>query len=243
MGLVKNYFFPMMLYRRRSPVKTLLIFLLIVGFYCTLNGPEQTTRSGGTGSEIIGTASYDSSAMGKSHTVKIVNAATLIPVISGNVFCYQRSAVPDTDWVRSGDLPRVRTDSIGGFIIEDAPPGEVVVEANDGKGNSIVKTVTIDRDSAKYYLGTFAVKKTGAITIKALTQLPGRVRFYVGVKGTRLVARGSQTGIDVTLDNIPCGIDHTISIRVYEPISFSLDISNVSVSSAVTNALEPFQIK
>jgi hypothetical protein len=243
MGVFMNYFLSIMPRIGRLYIKTLLIFLLAFGFSCTLNGPEQTSQSGGTGSEIIGTAAYDSSGMGKSIAVKLVNAATMIPVISGNVFCYQRSAVPDTNWVRSGDSPRVRTDSDGGFVIEDAPPGEVVVEANDGKGNSSVTTVNIDRDSTKYPIGVIAVKKTGAITIKALTQLPGRVRFYVGVKGTRLVARGSQTGIDITLDNIPCDIVHTISIRVYEPISFSLDISNVSVSSTVTKALGSFQIK
>jgi hypothetical protein len=137
----------------------------------------------------------------------------------------------------------VRTDDDGGFVIEDAPPGEVVVEVGDGQGNSYATTVNVDRDSAKYRVGVLPVKKTGALTIKALTNLPGRVRFYVGVKGTRLVVRGSQAGVEVRLDNVPCGMAHTVSIRVYEPISFSMDISDVAVSSAVTKALGTFQIK
>jgi hypothetical protein len=220
-----------------------LLTLFCTGLFCTLTGPSQSSSSGGTGSEIVGNAAYDSSAMKKCRVVAALPGAAFLPVVAGNVYCYQRSFVPDTAWSRSGTFPRVRTDSTGAFIITDAPPGEVVVEAADGMGNSLVKTITIDRDSTRYDIGVFAVKKTGAITIQAQTKLPGRVRFYVGVKGTRLVVRGSQTNIDVKLDNIPCGIPHTISIRVFEPIKFSLDIADISIAPSVTQALQAFQIK
>jgi hypothetical protein len=217
--------------------------ILLPGFYCTLTNPAESSSSGGTGSEIVGTATHDSSDMKKRTVSKVVNANTFVPVIGGDVFCYQRSFLPDTAWARSGALPRVHTDSAGGFVITDAPPGEVVVEANDGMGNSLAQTINVAHDSTRYDIGVLAVKKTGAITIQAQTKLPGRVRFYVGVKGTRLVVRGSQTNIDVKLDNVPCGMSHTISVRVYEPIHFSYDIPDISVSPAVTRTLDAFQIK
>jgi hypothetical protein len=223
--------------------RALFAIVMVLCASCAPIGPSERAASGGTGSEIVGTAVYDSTAMGKCLAVKAFNAGAIFPVISGNVFCYQREYVPDTNWVTSGPLPRVRTDSAGIFHIKDAPSGEVVVEANDGKGNSVVHTVTVDKDSAIYPIGVLTVKKTGAITIQAKTQLPGRVRFYVSVKGTRLVVRGSQTNVDIKLDNIPCGIQHTVSVRVYEPIYLALDIPNISVSSAATKALEAFQIK
>ena len=218
------------------------LFLCAIGLYCSLTEPESAS-SGGTGSEIVGAAAHDSSAAAKCLVIASPRSSALFPVKFGNVFCYQRSKVPDTGWAQTAALPRVRTDSAGGFVITDAPPGEVVVEANDGMGNSIVQTVTIDRDSAVYPIGVLIVKKTGAITIQAKTQLPGNVRFYVGVKGTRLIVRGNKTDVDITLENIPSGIAHTISIRVYEPIYFALDIPDISVSPAVTRILDPFQIR
>jgi hypothetical protein len=229
--------------RRGTAYGWLSTILLAVFFQCNLTtGPSHQSASGGTGSEIVGAAVYDSSSMGKIRIAKVTSLAGLLPVISGNVFCYQRLSVPDTNWVQSAAMPRVSTDSAGGFIIKDAPPGEVVVEANDGNGNSIAQIVPYVRDSTIYQIGTLAIKKTGAVVIQAQTQLPGRVRFYVGVNGTRLIIRGTKTNVDVKLDNIPCGISHTISIRVFEPIKFEKDISNIKVSPSETKILESFQI-
>jgi len=220
--------------------KALTILLCACGFNCLSTGPSERASSGGTGSEIVGNAAYDSSAAKKA-VVRM--AASLIPVVSGNVFCYQRSAVPDTDWVRAGALPRAQTDSNGFFTIHDAPPGEVVVEANDGKGSALATTVMVDKDSSRFSAGILTVKKTGSATIQAQTQLPGRIRFYVGVMGTRLVVRGSQLTTDVKLDNIPCGIAHTICVRVYEPVYYEFNITGISVSPGVVRALGSFQIK
>ncbi len=228
--------------RHITAVQWSLIILCAVIAHCTF-GPSETASSGGTGSEIVGTAVHDSSGMGKIHVMKASSASVFSPLISGHVFCYQRSSVPETSWVRLGVVPRAHTDSSGGFVIRDAPPGEVVVEASDENNNSIVETIVIDRDSAVFPIGVLVVKKTGAITLQARTQLPGRVRFYIGVKGTRLVVRGSQTNVDITLDKIPCGIPHTISIRVYEPIRLSIDIPNITVSSSIIQALGTFQIE
>jgi hypothetical protein len=219
-----------------------MVFILLVSIVSCTIAPTNQTASGGTGSEIVGNAAHDSSAL---HKVLAggSTAASFIPVVSGNVFCYQRAFVPDTNWASAAAPTRARTDSGGGFIIQDAPPGEVMVEVNDGMGNSIVNTVSVFKDSTRYSIGTLVVKKSGSISVQAQTQLSGRIRFYVGIKGTHLVARGSQTGIDVRLDNVPTGIAHTVSIRVYEPVALSLDIPNVTVSPAKNTVLEAIQIK
>jgi hypothetical protein len=218
--------------------------LIVSGVDCTLSTtPRGQSSSGGTGSEIVGTAARDSGSMGK---IRIVNASSfsgLLPVISGNIFCYQRSALPDTNWAHSSVLPRVYTDSTGEFHIKDPPPGEVVVEANDGNGNGIARIVNIEKDSTVYPIGELVITKTGAITTQAQTQLPGRVRFYIGVEGTRLVVRGTKANVDVTLDNIPCGVSHTISIEVFEPLYVRMEIPNVTVSPSQTQKLQSFQIR
>jgi hypothetical protein len=217
-----------------------LIFAIITG--CTLSEPQ--TAQGGTGSEIVGKAQEpDSSGTSKACAIRATYARTGLPVIVGNVFAYPRLFIPDTAWATLGALPRVRTDDSGYFRIEDAPPGEVVVEANDGSGNGITHSVNVDKDSTTYDIGVLTVQKSGAIKLQATTSLPGNVRFYVGVRGTRLVVRGTQTGVDLVLDDVPSGSGYTVNIRVFEPVSLSADIPNVSVSAGLTTVLETFVIK
>ena len=207
-------------------------------------GPSDQPSTGGTGSEIVGKAEYpDSGAAAKCLAVRKISSLVKLPVVFGNIFCYPRSFVPDTSWVTSGAFPRTYTDSTGAFRILDAPPGEVVVQVNDGSGFGIAQTIMIDRDSTVYPIGVLTVQKTGAIAIQAHTQLPGRVRFYVSVRGTQLVVRGSQTDIDITLDRIPSGIPHTINVRVYEPMFLEFDINSVSVPIGGVTLLQAFEIR
>ena len=228
---------------RRPYLPALTFFMLSTLLGCVMMGPSQQTSSGGTGSEIVGTAAHDTTGAPAGVFHRQSAASRLLPVIAGNVFCYQSAFVPDTNWARSPALPRARTDTAGFFSIKDAPPGLVMVEVNDGLGNAAIDTVSILKDSTRYELGALVINKTGAISIQAQTNLSGRVRFYVGVKGTHLVVRGSQTGVAVRLDNIPCGMPQTVCIRVYEPIPFSMDIPNITVSQAATTILETFQIQ
>ena len=232
---------PVAIFSTPSAIRT--VFILLVSIAGCAIAPTSQTASGGTGSEIVGNAAHDSSALHKVIAASGSTAAAFIPVVSGNVFCYQKAFVPDTNWASAAATARARTDSGGGFIIQDAPPGEVMVEVNDGMGNSIMNTVSVLKDSTRYSIGTLVVKKSGSISVQAQTKLSGRIRFYIGIKGTRLVARGSQTGVDVRLDNVPTGIVHTVSIRVYEPVTLSLDIPNVTVSPAINTVLAAIQIK
>jgi hypothetical protein len=224
-------------------IRWLLPALLAVaaGFSGCVMGPSE--EQGGSGSEIVGKAEYpDSGALCK-NSGSLPPRALTIPVVLGNVFCYTRSFIPDTSWVSAGALPRTYTDNLGIFHLLDVPRGEVVVEAADGKGMGIVKTINIDKDSSIFDIGTLTVAKTGGISIQAHTQLTGRIRFYVSVMGTRCIVRGTLKDIDVILDNIPAGIPHTINIRVYEPVPFSKNISNIEVPSGAIRVLEAFEIK
>ena len=65
----------------------------------------------------------------------------------------------------------------------------------------------------------------------------------MAVRGTRLIVRGNQSDVDVTLENVPVGISHTVNIRVFEPIYLEMDISVGAIVSGVTNVLQPFQIQ
>lgn len=214
-----------------------LVTLVCMG--CAPAGPQQT--QGGTGSEIVGKAEYPDSTA--SHKRFALAASAGLPVVLGRVFVYPSSFVPDTSWATVGAPPRVYSDSTGAFHIYDVPHGPVIVEVNDGSGKGAKDTVTIDRDSTLYDIGVLDLVPTGSAKIQAQTSLPGRVRFYISVMGTRLTVRGNQAGIDVVLSDIPAGADYTVSIRVYEPVSFTLDIPNVSISAGVTTALQTFIIQ
>jgi hypothetical protein len=218
-------------------VLSALTSALVIG--CFAMGPSD---EGGTGGEIVGKAEYPDSGVPKRVAMQKTVTVTGLPVIAGSIFCYPRTFVPDTSWVSAGPLPKVYTDDTGGFHIKDLPHVEVVVEASDNLGNGVVKSQVINRDSV-YNIGVLTLQKNGSVTIQGHTALPGNVRFYVSVKGTRCIARGTQSDADVTLAGIPSGISHTVNITVYEPIYLSFDIANVTVPAGSNVVLQTFQIQ
>lgn len=220
-----------------SIVLSALTSALVVG--CIAMGPSD---EGGTGGEIVGKAEYPDSGVPKRFAIQKAVIATGLPVISGSIFCYPRTFIPDTSWVSAFPVPKAYTDDTGGFHIKDLPHVEVVVEASDNMGNGAVKSQIISKDSV-YNIGVLTLQKTGSVTIQGHTVLPGNVRFYVSVKGTRCIARGTQSDVDVTLTGIPSGISHTVNITVYEPIYLSLDIANVTVPAGGNVVLQTFQIQ
>ena len=226
------------------PLKALLLCaaaLVIAG--CSPFGP-QTSDTGGTGSEIVGKSEYpDSTGQPKALAVFSTSAGAGLPVILGRVFAYPRTFIPDTSWATTAAPPKAGTDDTGAFRILDAPRGTVVVEVNDGGGMGRAATIDVTQDSTVYDIGIIVVQRTGEIRIQAQTSLPGRVRFYVGVEGTRLIVRGSQTGVDVVLGDVPSGITHTVNIRVYEPVPMQVDFPNVTVSPGLATVLQTLQIQ
>jgi hypothetical protein len=214
-------------------------------FGCFSSGPTGQSASGGTGSEIVGTAEYPDTAARahKSRLLRSLTSKNSFPLVSGSVFVYPRSFVADTSWATIGAIPSAFTDDSGNFRAKDVPRGEVVVEASDGKGKGLVRSVVIDRDSTVYSVGVMPLEQNGAIRIQAHSLVPGKVRFYVALRGTRLVVRGNQSDVDVTLENVPVGISHIVTIRVFEPIYLEMDISVGAIVSGVTNVLQPFSIQ
>lgn len=200
--------------------------------------------SGGTGSEIVGKTEYpDSTGAQKIAALPRLTALNGLPVIGGKIFVYPRAFIPDTSWAARGALPKVFTDTAGFFRVQDVPRGVVVVEATDGNGKGIVKTVTVDQDSTTYDAGIFTLKESGAVSIQAHTSLPGSVRFYVSVAGTRCVVRGTLADVDVVLGDIPSGIAHTINVRVYQPIKLEKNFTNIAVPVGGILALPAFVIQ
>ena len=201
-------------------------------------------NSGGTGSEIVGKTEYpDSSASPKKVVLPKLVTANGLPVIGGKVFVFSQAYIPDTSWATTGALPKVFTDTGGLFQLTDVPHGIVVVEANDGNDNGIVTTVNVDKDSTTYDAGVLVVRKTGSITIQAHTSLPGSIRFYVSIKGTRCVVRGTLADVTITLGDVPTGISQTVNIRVYEPIQLEKNITDVVIPSGGILALQSFVIQ
>lgn len=219
----------------------LLLSIVLFNSGCSF---APSDNSGGTGSEIVGKTEYpDSAAAQKKAALPKILAANGLPVIGGKIFVYSQLFIPDTSWATLGALPKVFTDTAGMFRVEDVPHGVVVVEGNDGNGKGIVTTVNVDQDSTTYDAGVLYLQNTGAVTIQAHTSLPGSVRFYVSIKGTRCVVRGTSAGVDVMLGDIPTGISHTVNIRVYEPIKWQKDITGVVIPVGGIMALQPFVIQ
>jgi hypothetical protein len=227
------------------PCAALCACFCVLIFGCFSSGPTGQSASGGTGSEIVGTAEYPDTAAGahKSRLLRSLTSKNSFPLVSGSIFVYPRSFVPDTSWAAIVALPSTVTDDSGNFRAKDVPRGEVVVEASDGTGKGLVRSIVVDRDSTIYSVGVMPLEQNGAIKIQAHSLVPGKVRFYVAVRGTRLIVRGNQSDVDVTLENVPVGISHTVNIRVFEPIYLEMDISVGAIVSGVTNVLQPFQIQ
>jgi hypothetical protein len=230
-------------WRKSEILIVLLLFVTLLIFRCGFGGPTQS-GSGGTGTEIIGTAEYsDDGGASKTLAQGSVRARTALPVIAGKVFIYPRFSVPDTSWSRIGALPEVYTGDNGEFHILNPPKGEVMIEVNDGSGKGSSKSWNVEQDSVIYRIGVLKVAPTGGISIQALSSLSGRLRFYVGICGTRFIARGDQTGVNVTLTDIPQGTGYVINVRVFEPVFYEFNISNVSISAGTTTVLNAIQIR
>jgi hypothetical protein len=210
----------------------------------SLSPTQHQSSTGGTGTEILGKAEYpDTTGLTKRLAPGSLSAKAALPVILGKVFVYPKTYLPDTSWFRLGAPPRVYTNDSGGFRIMDAPRGPIIIEVNDGSGKGTSKEWNVAQDSTTYDVGTLTVAPTGSISIQATTSLPGRVRFYVAVCGTRLVVRGDQAGINITMGDVPAGTGYVINVRVYEPVYLEFNVSNVNVSAGLNTILQSFTIQ
>ena len=227
--------------RRLVPLLALVFGLTFAGCFST--GPEEQA-SGGSGGEIVGTAQHEDTTQGSPKRLASARSASGLPVVLGSVFAYPKSFLPDTSAATIAILPKVYTDSTGAFRVTGVGAGTYVLEVNDGSGKGVAKNVNIPADSTVVDVGTVVVKQTGAIQLSVQFSAPGSPLYYVSLKGTRLVARGTSAGIELTIDDIPSGVEHTVNVRVYSPseVAGSYDVATVTVSPGVTTALNAITI-
>jgi len=228
-------------------LKRLLAFcvlaIVLAGTGCFTTGPsDDQNASGGSGSEIVGVAAYPESQ--DSGTQKSRGPGTLhgLPVALGPVFIFPRFSLPDTGAVVSGTLPSAYTDDEGRFRIRNVPAGTHVLEVNDNGQMGIARSITVPADSQTIDIGVLTVDTTAGVRIRVNTDLQGNLRYYLSVRGTRLVARGTQKGVDLLLDDIPTGISHTITVRIYEPLYQSFDIEEVELVPGEILELDPVSL-
>lgn len=210
---------------------------------CYSTGPaDDGYATGGSGTEVVGVAKYPEDTTGQGSPKRgapadaVVSTAGL-PVALGKVFIYPKSFVPGPSLL-SGATPRVHTDSTGAFRIADVPRGTLVLEVNDGSGMGIARKVVVDRDSTVIDVGTVVVKKTAALKLSIDTDIPGELLCYVGVKGTRLVSKVTDKGVDIRLGDIPTGVGHAVQITAVKPVEAHMSISVGSLVPGATKVLE-----
>ncbi len=195
-----------------------LIVALCIVINC-FSGPTQAS-SGGSGTEIVGVVEYpeDSTGAGDNGAPKRVRRDGA-PMIDGGIFLYPRFARPSASWAANPPLPQVRTENDGAFRISRVPAGSYLLEASDGSGMGKARTIDVSGDADTIDLGVITLDSTASVRVRADVSLPTDVEYYVGVKGTRLVAYGDSRGVAVNLESIPTGVKHSLVIWMVKPFN------------------------
>lgn len=214
------------------PLLFIAIVLAAITF-CTALAPNETSSIGGTGSEVVGVVeSPDSSGTAK---VKI-GASPSIPVIGGAVFINPRTYLAPTDQAQEKSITTTRND--GSFSIKNVQPGNHLLYVRDNAGNAVAALVSVSPDEEVVDLGKLTVRKTAGVSIAYNGTIPGDVLFYLDVRGTGLQLKCTSRDLDVTLDKIPTGIEHVISIRILKPIERGYDLAPMNLLPSVISKLE-----
>lgn len=195
------------------------IFALIL--QCLSMGPSESASTGGSGSEVVGVVNYpDSSNAAKKMKVFTPDR----PMKFAGVYIRPRSFLADTGV--SQDTPGYRTSADGFFRISNVLPGEHLVYIDDGAGMAIASMITVPLDSTTIDLGVLLAKKTAAVQVQYDGVAPGRVLFYVTLRGAGKSIRCTERNLFAVLKDIPTGqnVKHTITIRMFSPFVKGFDI-------------------
>jgi hypothetical protein len=219
--------------------------LLVFQCITSSSSDDPQASQGGTGSEIVGVAEYpDSTGSGrqtKRLAVQDKSSAASVPAALAGVFMYLESFTPGADLL-GGGVPRVYTGDDGSFRITDVPIAALVVEVNDGAGKALARRVTVAAESTTVDAGTFVLVRCGRIHVSADFDIPGTLEYYVGLKGTRIVAKGSDSALELTLDNVPTGMEYTLFIKVVKPFEKEVTVSVPEIKEDATTFLEKLTI-
>lgn len=224
----------------RSILKTVLPLctgiISLVQLHCSSLSPNETSSTGGTGSEVVGVVEYpDTEGAPK---VRGAYAVSPLPVIDGSVFINPRSYLAKPD--NGGEAPKAITRADGFFRISNVLPGEHLVYIRDSRGNAVATTITVPEDSTTVDCGTLVARKTATVSIDYTGTTPGEVLFYIDVRGTGIQLKCTGRNVGFKIDKIPTGVDHIISIRMYKPIHREFDVLPVTLVPDMVKQLESF---
>lgn len=167
-----------------------------------------------SGSEIVGIAVYaDSNGTG----IAVVDPETQPVVLcGGKVFIHPRLFLADTGFAQ--EKHNTLTDQNGYFRIFNVLSGEHMIYIRDNSGKAVAHIVTIPDKPQVTDVGVLYARQTSAVQIGYEDSTPGDVLFFIDVQGTALQLRCTSRNLQVTLDKIPTGVNHIITVRIFRPI-------------------------
>ncbi len=199
-----------------------LISLLIFGceLESTAASEEQDT---GSGSEVVGVVKDD----GNQQSALIKKGADiLVPVVAGNIYLYKENfeATPNQHYA-----PNVTTDANGRFRIFPVYNGTYILEANNGKGESIAKKIIVNGQPS-VDAGSFLVQLSSSLkyTIKTGLNTDANFKYSIHLLGTRIASEGTGKKLSFQLGGIPSGTLITARIKVQEPFEWSETFSRLN---------------
>jgi hypothetical protein len=209
-----------------------------IALQCMSMGTSENNSIGGTGSEVVGVVNYpDSSQAAKKIKIMFGNH----PMKFAGVYIHPRSYLADTGSVK--DTTKTVTAADGSFRLSNVLPGEHLVYIDDGAGMAIASIVNVPEDSTTIDLGTLTAKKTSSIQVQYDGATPGKVLFYMTLRGAGITVRCTERNMFAIMKNIPTGdnVFHKVTIRMYSPFvkGFDVDIPVLEPDKIFT--LEPLK--
>jgi hypothetical protein len=182
---------------------------------------------------VVGVVNYpDSSGAAKKMRVYTPDR----PMKFAGVYIRPRSFLADTGV--SQDTPGYHTSADGSFRISNVLPGEHLVYVNDGAGMAVASMITVPQDSTTIDLGVLLAKKTASVQVQYEGVAPGKVLFYVTLRGAGKSIRCTERNLFAVLKDIPTGenVKHTITVRMFSPFvkGFDIDIPVLKPSQLFT---------
>jgi hypothetical protein len=195
--------------------------------------PDERSSTGGTGSEVVGVVNYpDSGGAGK---VTATRAAHPFALAGGSVFINPRTHLADTG--KAHETSITTTDSSGFFRIENVLEGEHMIYIRDNSENAVAYIVSVPAEPRRIDVGTLFARKTSGVKIGYSGSAPD-VLFFIDVRGTDMQLRCSSRNIQVTLDRIPTGVDHILTVRMFRPLIKGYDLTPINLVPDVISTLE-----
>jgi hypothetical protein len=215
-------------------VTALLPVALLYWSACTPMTSNESSSTGGTGSEVVGVVEYpDNSSAAKNLAQE---RTQLIPLVDGKVFINPKEylAAPGN----GREIPKTYTASDGTFRITKVLPGEHLLYVRDENGNSVACRFTAPVDPQPINLGSLYARKTAGVFIQYTGSIPGDVQFYVDVLGTGMQLSCSGGNLSATLEGIPTGVEQYVVVRMFKPVEKRYDLAPVNLVPGMVSTLE-----